>query len=139
MTHVFFTDRDLGNAFADRLKAAGLSVEKHSTHFRPDCPDEEWLAVVGRRGWVALTHDARIRYKPNELAAVVRNHVRLLVIVGKAPLGDLADSFIRTRTRVQAFLERTAPPFIAKVYRPAPAETVRNPEAAGRVERWYPE
>lgn len=30
----------------------------------------DWLSVVGERGWVALTRDTRIRYKPNELAAV---------------------------------------------------------------------
>jgi hypothetical protein len=40
--------------------------------------------VRTRRGWVALTHHAQIRYKPNELAAVIRYRVCLLVIFGKA-------------------------------------------------------
>src|SRR5438874_914842 len=65
---VFFTDRDLGIAFPAILAAAGLSVERHRDHFPPDCADERWLEVVGQRGWVALTHDRHIRYKPNELA-----------------------------------------------------------------------
>ena len=71
---------------------------------------------------MALTHDARIRYKPNELAAVIRHRVRLLVIVGKAPFPDLAASFVATRSRIEAFLEDAAAPIIAKVYRATPAE-----------------
>lgn len=84
MTRVYFTDRDLGNTFPDILANAGLRIERHRDHFPPDCRDEQWLSTVGKLGWVALTHDARIRYKPNELAAVVRHRVSLLVLVGKA-------------------------------------------------------
>ena len=93
MSHVFFTDRDLGKQFPEILREAGLSVERHSDHFAPDRPDEEWLEAVGREGWIAITHDARIRYKPNERAAVVRHRVALLVVVGKTPFPDLARSF----------------------------------------------
>ena len=138
MTLVLFTDRDLGTAFPEILKRAGLAVERHRDHFSPDCPDEDWLAEVGRRKWVALTHDARIRYKPNEPAAVIRHRVRLLVIVGKAPFLALAASFVATRGPIEAFLERAPSPVIAKVYRATPAELAENPAAPGRIERWYP-
>ena len=66
MSRVYFTDRDLGKQFGAILKSAGLRVERHADHFRHDTPDEKWLAEVGRRGWTALTHDGRIRYKPTE-------------------------------------------------------------------------
>jgi hypothetical protein len=138
LTLVFFTDRDLGTAFPEILKGAGFAVERHRDHFPADCPDEDWLAEIGKRGWIALTHDTRIRYKPNELVAVIRHQVRLLVIVGKAPFLDLAASFVATRERIEAFLERTPAPVIAKVYRAMPAELAENPAAAGRIERWYP-
>jgi hypothetical protein len=138
LTLVFFTDRDLGTLFPEALKGAGFAVERHRDHFPPECPDEDWLAEVGRREWVALTHDARIRYKPNELAAVIRHRVRLLVVVGKAPFPDLAASFVATRSRIEAFLEGADAPIIAKVYRATPAELAENPAAAGRIERWYP-
>jgi hypothetical protein len=138
LTRVFFTDRDPGTAFPEILKRSGLAVQRHRDHFPPDCPDEDWLAEVGRREWVALTHDARIRYKPNELAAVIRHRVRLLVIVGKAPFPVLAASFVATRRPVEAFLERAPAPVIAKVYRATPTELAENPAAAGRIERWYP-
>lgn len=90
MSRVFFTDRDLGTRFPDILRSAGLRVERHADHFRPDASDESWLADVGVKDWVVLTHDRRIRYKPNELAAVKRHRVALLVIVGQAPYPDLA-------------------------------------------------
>jgi hypothetical protein len=47
----------------------GLNVERFADHFKNElCPDEDGLREVGRRGWIAITHDRRIRYKPNELA-----------------------------------------------------------------------
>jgi hypothetical protein len=87
---------------------------------------------------VALTHDRRIRYKPNELAAVVRHNVALLVIVGQAPYAQLAEAFVATVPRVRNFLARFSPPVIGKVYRPSPSELTRNASAAGHVELWYP-
>ncbi len=135
---VFFTDRDLGLKFPAILREAGLEVERHVDHFRPDCPDDEWLAAIAARGWVAVTHDARIRYKPNELEAVIRHNVTLLVIVGKVPYPDLAHSFVATYTQIVRFLESHAPPLIAKSYRASLAEIARSPDAAGRVELWYP-
>jgi hypothetical protein len=77
---VFFTDRDLGTRFPDILAAAGLTVERHQNHFRQDCPDEEWLQAIGQKEWVAITHDTRIRYKPNERDAVIRNRVKHLLM-----------------------------------------------------------
>lgn len=68
MTFVFFTDRDLGTRFPETLKSADFSVERHADHFPPDCPDEDWLAEVGKREWVALTHNLRIRYYHRRLA-----------------------------------------------------------------------
>ncbi len=63
---IFFTDRNLGKQFPAILKEAGLSVELHDDHFAPNTPDVDWLKEVGTRGWIVLTHDRRIGYKPNE-------------------------------------------------------------------------
>ena len=48
---------------------SGLRVELHDTHFAQDCPDEEWLPEVGRRRWIVLTRDLRIRYRAIEREA----------------------------------------------------------------------
>jgi hypothetical protein len=137
LSFTYFTDRDLGKRFAEILRSEGLKVERHVDHFAPETADELWLEAVGKKGWIALTHDRRIRYKPNELGAVMRHRVALLVIVGAAPFSDLARAFVATLPRVEQFLARQKPPFIAKVYRPGYAEHASG-AAAGRVELWYP-
>jgi hypothetical protein len=94
--------------------------------------------MVSTRGWVAVTHDARIRYKPNELAAVVAHRVTLLVIVGRAPYAELAQSFLATTGEITKFVAEHSPPVIGKVYRASPKERQENPNASGRVELSYP-
>jgi len=57
---------------------------------------------------VALTHNSRIRYTPNEKRAVISHGVRL----------------------------QHEPPFIAKVYRALPAELAKNTSAPGHIALW---
>ena len=134
----FFTDRDLGNQFPNILADAGLLVQRHRDHFAPDCPDVEWLSAVGGMGWVAITHNSRIRYTPNELYAVMQHGVGLLVVVGHAPYAELARSFVATVERINAFLDGHVPPFIAKVYRASPAAGPHAMVSPGRIELWHP-
>jgi hypothetical protein len=135
---VFFTDRDLGHQFPAILRAAGLTVERHSDEFPADCQDVVWLPAVAARGSVVLTHDGRLRYKPNELAAIIGSRATVLVLVGHAKYAELAANFVRTLPRVLSFLEtHSNPPIIGKVYRPSPSEQRGNPEAPGRIELWY--
>jgi hypothetical protein len=96
------------------------------------------LETVGKEKWIAVSHDVRIRYKPNELAAVVRHRVRLLVVIGKAPFPLLAKHFVATAPRIIDFVEHHQAPWIAKVYRPHPSELAKNVNAAGSVALWYP-
>lgn len=135
---VFFTDRDLGKKFPEILRGAGLKVERHADHFRHDTPDAEWLQEIGKRQWIAITHDGRIRYKPNELQTVMQHDVALLVVVGHAPYPELARAFIATQPRILSFLRRHEPPYIAKVYRPSPGDLASDSAAMGRIELWHP-
>jgi hypothetical protein len=135
---VFFTDRDLGKRFPQILRVAGFTVEQHAEHFEHDCPDEAWLEAIGRQGWIAITHDGRIRYKPNELAAVMLHRVPLLVVIGKATFPELGTSFVATQARILDFVARHQPPYIAKVYRAAAKDLATDPSAPGRIEHWYP-
>ncbi|MCW5591419.1 MAG: hypothetical protein KIS74_04940 [Burkholderiales bacterium] len=138
MSRIYFTDRDLGKRFPARLRLAGLEVEAHHELFPPEGSDEQWLEHCGRRGRIAISHNRRIRHTPNELSAVVRNSVALIIVVGNAPYGDLAENFVRTIARIERFLDRQRAPFICKVYRPSPADLKRDPEAAGSISLWYP-
>jgi hypothetical protein len=137
VSRVYFTDRDLGKQFPRILAEAGIAVERHADLFPPDGSDEQWLEHCGANGRIAISHNSRIRYVPNELAAVMRFKVPLFIVVGKATSAELAHNFVRTLHRIESMLHDRKPPFIAKVYRPASAETVRS-ATAGRVEVWFP-
>jgi hypothetical protein len=68
----------------------------------------------------------------------MQHGVALLVIVGHAPYPDLARAFLATKGRILNFLERHQPPYIAKVYRPAPDDVAKDPSTPGRIELWHP-
>lgn len=132
----YFTDRDLGHQFPDILRAAGLHVEHHTAHFAPAARDDEWLPEVGRRGWVVLTHDQQIRWKVNERAAVMESGVAMFIVIGQAPLPQLAPMVVNTWPLIERFLDHNAAPFIAKLSRPSPAQLKKNAGARGRVQMW---
>lgn len=138
MSRIYFTDRDLGKKFPQILVDAGLAVERHGDLFLPDAPDEQWLEYCGRNRRIAVTHNQRIRYTPNELAAVVRYRVALLVVIGHAPFPELARHFVNSMRRIEAFVDGHEPPYIAKVYRAAPSEIAKSATAAGSISLWYP-
>ena len=138
MSRVYFTDRDLGKQFPRILAEAGIAVERHADHFHHDGADEQWLKHCGNNGLIAITHNSRIRYVPNELAAVKRFGVRLLIVVGQAPTAELAHNFARTLSRIESMLDEHPPPCILKIYRPTPAEQAHSHVVPGRVELWFP-
>ncbi|MEX2149667.1 MAG: hypothetical protein WD793_05605 [Steroidobacteraceae bacterium] len=114
---VYFTDRDLGHQFPEKLRAAGLRVERHDDHFGQLTPDSEWIAEVGRRGWVAVTRDGRIRYSPLALATLMASGARLFVIVGRLTTDEAAATFVCQLKRVEKLLRKESKPFIAKIRR----------------------
>jgi len=138
LSRVYFTDRDLGKRFPDILASAGLTVERHSDLFPADGTDEQWLEHCGQNGRIAISHNLRIRYTPNELAAVIRHGVALLIVSGKVPLPDLGHNFVTSLAKIDAFLDEHEPPYIAKVYRPSAAELKRKPTMPGSIGLWYP-
>lgn len=138
MSTVFFTDRDLGRELPGAVLAAGMVVESHADHFAHDTPDSDWIPIVSQRGWVILTRDRRMRYKPAEREAILRSGARVLILVGKVTHRELAINCVRSRARIESFIARNTAPFIARIYRPSPAEVKRDAEAPGRVERWLP-
>jgi hypothetical protein len=114
---VFFTDRDLGHRFPARLRESGIRVERHDDHFGPPTPDSEWIAEIGRRGWVAVSRDARIRYSPLALNVLMTSGARLFVIVGKLTTDEAAELFLRSRKEIERLLRKEKQPFIAKIRR----------------------
>jgi len=114
---VFFTDRDLGRSVPALLEAGGMRVEAYHQHFVPDnVPDGEWLKFIGARGWIALSHNKRIRYERDELDDLMGAGVKAFFIIGKGPHRSYAEAFLRNRRRIERMIDKNAEPFIAKVY-----------------------
>ena len=116
---VFFLDRSLGKkVIAEALRRAGVAVQIHDDHFPPNARDEEWLPVVGQRGWVVLTKDKRIRYRTLERLALLQAGVRAFVLTAGSLQGaEMAKIFIKALPAIRRFIQTHAPPFIATVTR----------------------
>ncbi len=44
--------------------------------------------MAGSRGWIVLTKDERIRYRPNERRALLRSGVRAFILTGRNLTGE---------------------------------------------------
>jgi len=114
----FFVDRNLGrHIFPGRLREAGVQLEIHDDHFPPDEQDPVWIADAGKREWIILTADLRIRRVSLETEAIMSAGVQAFIFVGKTDVRRFAGAFLKARRRVDRLLARDTEPFIAKIYR----------------------
>ena len=113
-----FLDRNLGrHIIAARLRSEGMAFEVHDDHLPLDAPDEDWIALVGRKNWVAITKDKNVRYRTAELQAIRRHSARIVVIRMKNATGsDIAELLVKGRRRIARFAANTPPPFVGGIY-----------------------
>jgi len=116
-SRTLFLDRSLGKkTVAEALRNTGLKVEVHDDHFAQDATDESWLTVVGKRGWIVLTKDRRIRFRAIERTALVNNAVRAFVLTaGDIDGTSMAALFVKALPKILKFSASYAPPFIATI------------------------
>ena len=78
-----------------------MHVEIHDDHFPQNALDEDWLLEVGKREWIVLTKDDRIRYRPAALEAYRRNNVRVFIFgSGEMKAQEMADAFVKALPRI---------------------------------------
>lgn len=116
---VFFLDRSLGKRYvAEALRRAGAVVEVHEDHFSADAKDEDWLTEVGRRGWIVLMKDKRIRQIQIEREALLAAGVRAFVLTSGNLTGpEMADIFVQHLSRITRMVVGNPFPFVAGVSR----------------------
>jgi hypothetical protein len=112
-----FLDRSLGkNIVAEALRKAGAKVEVHDDHFKQDVTDTTWLTIVGKRKWVVLTKDRRIRFRAIERQALINAGVRAFVLTaGDIDGPSMAAVFVKALPAILRFSVRHPAPFIATV------------------------
>ncbi len=116
---VLFIDRDTwSHALDAALRGAGIPFERHRDHFANNTEDVDWIAEVGRRGWVAVTRDQRIRHRPNELAAVRAAGLHLFALTsGNLSAAQTAQVLLAAWPAIQRAVAKTAPPALWSVTR----------------------
>ena len=57
-----------------------MVVEVHDAHLPLEAPEEDWIDLVGREGWVAVTKDKNVRYRMSEIEAIRKHMARVIVI-----------------------------------------------------------
>jgi hypothetical protein len=114
---VFFIDRSLGvEPIRTKLAESGLTVEIHDEHFARDEEDYVWLTNVGGRGWIVLTKDQRLRYRPLEIAALRASNARVFVLTAGNLRGiEIAAVFLAAIPRICNILRSCLGPFVARV------------------------
>lgn len=116
---VFFLDEGLaGNIVPGILSDAGFLVEKLIDHFPKGTPDTVWLAEVGKRGWVVLTKDKKIRTNQLERKALMDAKVAAFILTSGNLRGEeMGEIFLKAHSRMLKFLSDNTRPFIATVTR----------------------
>jgi hypothetical protein len=113
----FFIDRSLGvEPIRGKLADAGLKLEIHDDHFPRDEEDRKWLQTVGDLGWIVLTKDQRLRYRPLEIAALRASRARVFVLTAGNLRGiDIANAFLDAIPQICRILHSQTGPFVARV------------------------
>lgn len=106
--------RPLGEA----LDQLGVSYIAHHQRFTPDASDESWLEVAGREGWIVLTRDKRIRWRPAELEAFRDHEVIVFVLIsGNVSAAETADLISRLYPKILRLAVQAKPPAMYRVTR----------------------
>ncbi|GAA5143836.1 hypothetical protein GCM10023340_10190 [Nocardioides marinquilinus] len=63
--------------------------------------DRDWLELAGSNGWPVLAKDERIRYRPEERAAIIAFGVRAFYLTsGNLTAEQMAEAYIASRSTI---------------------------------------
>ena len=100
------------------LTKLSVRFERHLDHFGRGIPDEDWLPLVGSKGWALLTADKRIRYNFLEKHALEEHAVREFVFTSGNMSGqDMAAALELAIPKMRRLCHKLKPPFVASITR----------------------
>lgn len=79
----FFLDNNISLKIAAGMRAFGESVHHLQDEFPEDAKDIDWLPVLGKRGWILVTRDERIRYNRLEREQFSAHSIGAFFLSGK--------------------------------------------------------
>lgn len=100
------------------LIEAGGIVHLHDDYFEQDVDDEEWLEEVGKRGWLVLTKDQKIRYRQLEREALLNANLKVFCFMsGNVTFPEMASIVAQALPAILKTAQKFPPPFIAGIYK----------------------
>lgn len=117
---VLFFDRDVGTALPRALAVLGLPtrVECLQNHFPSDSQDDQWMPVVGARGWILIGHDRMHHRRIPENSAIQQYEMGCFYLWGaQAPRWEKMRCFLNAYERILEAIATTQKPFIYRINR----------------------
>lgn len=77
---MIFIDRSVPKGVAEAIKKVRSDVLWLEDKFAHDTPDEEWLPVAGREGWLVILRDKKVRTRPGEREKIMQYGVGCFIL-----------------------------------------------------------
>jgi hypothetical protein len=111
---VIFVDGSMPRSVADELKAIGKEAIAKIEIFPDGTKDPIWLRKVGENGWLAITRDDRIRFRPGEKQAIIDHRVGCFIFTYKNTLKkhEIVELVLKHIEKMETAFATTRRPFI---------------------------
>ena len=124
-----YLDRNLGSKIVPSvLKREEIPFEIHDDHLDQNAPDEDWIELCARNGWVALTQDTKLKHNPLALAAIQISTAAIFTIRFRRVTGTLMGELIAEfYIDICRFCGKTMRPFLATISRSGHIARIKLP------------
>ncbi len=111
---MIFVDGSMPRSVADGLKAVGKDAIAKIELFPDGTKDPVWLRRVGENGWLAITRDEYIRFRPGEKQAIIDHRVGCFIFTYKNTLkkAEIVELVLRHIEKMERAFKTTPRPFI---------------------------
>lgn len=84
--------------------------------FRPDMPDDDWLHIVGKSGWIVCSHDAKWQSESAALKAIRQHKIGCFYLHGASSIGFFKlKSLAHNYDKIMKVCREEKGPFIYRV------------------------
>jgi predicted nuclease of predicted toxin-antitoxin system len=112
----FFIDNNLSHLLARGMREFGEDVTHLQEQFAESAEDELWLPYIGDKGYVLVTRDETIRWKPAEIKALKRHKVGAFFLGGKGlSRCQLVQQLVRNWPRMKELAAKEHRPFAYRI------------------------
>ena len=114
-----YFDRNFGTRLPKALNFVKppVTIEWHQNQrFPQEMIDDEWLEIVGKKGWLVFSHDRKFHSEATETAAVKQHGIGCFYLpCANEPTWAKLSVFVRTFSRMMKLAESENRPFVFDV------------------------